>query len=242
MNKQVKWILAAAAFVVLMIAAGVLYRHLSTRVQPNSTQTIAAAEQSTEEAETELAVPVTDAGDELLSVPVQDNAPQAEKPSATKPEPTKPEPTKPEPTQPAPNADLAADFTVLDKDGKQTRLSDHFGKPLVVNFWASWCGPCCNELPVFDAAAKAHAGDIEFMMVNLTDGYSETIEGVDAFLTETGYTFPVYYDTEGSAAIAYSIRPIPMTVFIRADGTVLDTHIGSMDEATLQSYLDRLAE
>lgn len=228
MKKQVKWILAVAAFVVLLIAAGVLYRHLSQRVQPNTLQTTAAQE-TTAVQETELSVPQTQAQIEIPSATEQ-NTPDVQSPSAV----------PPAPTQPAPAADPAPDFTVLDKDGRQVKLSDHFGKPLVINFWASWCGPCCRELPVFDAAAKAHAGEIEFMMINLTDGYSETVDGVNQFIADNGYTFPVYFDTEDSAATAYGISPIPMTVFIRADGTVLDSHIGSMDAATLQSYLDQL--
>ncbi|MBQ7547083.1 MAG: redoxin domain-containing protein [Clostridia bacterium] len=231
MKKQVKWILAVAAFVVLLIAAGVLYRHLSQRVQPNTAQTTAsdAAEETAVAPQTDLSVPVTQAEAEAPSATEQ-NTPDVQSPSAV----------PPAPTQPAPEADLAADFTVLDRNGNQTKLSDHFGKPLVVNFWASWCGPCRNELPAFDAAAKAHAGDMEFMMVNLTDGYSETVDGVNQFIADNGFTFPVYYDTEESAANAYSVYSIPLTVFIRADGTVLDSHIGSMDETALQSYLDQL--
>ncbi len=134
----------------------------------------------------------------------------------------------------------AADFVVFDANNAEVRLSDRFGKPIVLNFWASWCGPCCSELPAFDAAAEQYADRVEFMMVNLTDGFSETVDSVQSFLEENGYTFPVYFDTNEDAANAYSIYSIPLSVFIRADGTVLDTHIGAMDEATLQSYLEQL--
>lgn len=136
--------------------------------------------------------------------------------------------------------DLAADFAVFDANNTQVRLSEHFGKPLVVNFWASWCGPCRSELPAFDAAAKNNAGSVEFMMVNLTDGFSETVESVQSFLEENGYTFPVYFDTNEDAAQTYSVYSIPLTVFIRADGTVMDSHVGSMDETMLQSYITQL--
>ena len=137
-------------------------------------------------------------------------------------------------------AERAADFSVLDQNGDETRLSDHFGKPLAVNFWASWCGPCCMELPAFDAAAKQYGGQIEFMMVNLTDGYSETVESVRSFLEENGYTFPVYFDVNEDAASAYGVYSIPLTGFIRADGTILTSHVGAMDDATLQGYLAQL--
>ena len=136
--------------------------------------------------------------------------------------------------------DLADDFAVLDQNGTQVRLSEHFGKPLVVNFWASWCGPCCYELPAFDAAAARYADSVDFMMVNLTDGRSETVDSVQAFIEENGYTFPVYFDTAEEAAQTYSVYSIPLTVFIRADGTVMDSHVGAMDETVLQGYLTQL--
>lgn len=233
MNKQIKWIAAAAAFVVLLIAAGVLYRHLSSRVEPEI-QTV-TEEQSSAAQGTKASVTATTDADDLF---------MPESTAAYAEETLDSVPTAPEPTEAVPESEQtqAADFTVLDASGNPTNLSAHFGKPLVVNFWATWCGPCRSELPAFDAAAKANAGKIEFMMVNLTDGVSETVESVRQFVADAGYTFPVYYDTEGSAAFAYSISPIPMTVFIRADGTVLDSHIGAMNAATLQNYLDRLAE
>ena len=139
-----------------------------------------------------------------------------------------------------PSGETAADFVVYDRDNNEVRLSEHFGKPLVVNFWASWCGPCCRELPAFDAAAKQYDEQIGFMMVNLTDGFSETVESVQGFLEENGYTFPVYFDTDEDAASAYSVYSIPLSVFIRADGTVMTSHVGAMDEETLQNYLTQL--
>jgi len=137
-------------------------------------------------------------------------------------------------------AEPAADFSVVDRDGNTVKLSEKFGKPIVLNFWASWCGPCKSELPAFDAAAKAHADDIEFLMVNLTDGYQETQADVDAFLAETGYTFPVYYDLTQQAAVAYGVYSIPLTVFIAADGTVVRQHTGVMSETQLSAGIDAL--
>jgi len=135
----------------------------------------------------------------------------------------------------------APDFTVYDADGNAAKLSDFFGKPLVVNFWASWCGPCKSEMPYFDKAA-AERDDVTILMVNLTDGQRDTVDSVTKFAEKEGYTFPLWFDTDMSAANAYYVYSIPMTIFIASDGTLADYHTGAMSEATLTAYLDLLVE
>lgn len=136
----------------------------------------------------------------------------------------------------------APDFTVLDRDGNQVHLSDYFGKPVVINFWATWCGPCKSELPAFDNVYQEYGDDIHFLMVNLTDGSRETIDGAEAYLSETGYTFPVYFDTEYIASYTYGAYSIPLSIFIDSDGNVIQSHVGAMDEDTLRAYIDLIAE
>ena len=132
----------------------------------------------------------------------------------------------------------AYDFTVLDRNGKEVKLSDFFGKPVVVNFWATWCGPCKSELPAFDSVYDELGDEVEFLMVNLTDGFRETEKSVKEFISDEGYKFPVYFDTQYSAAYAYGVSGIPMSVFINADGTVSDAHVGAMSEEALRNYID----
>ena len=117
-------------------------------------------------------------------------------------------------------ANTAPDFTVLDADGREVKLSDFFGTPIVLNFWASWCPPCKAELPDFEAACKAYEGRVVFLMVNMTDGQRETVAIAKEYLASEGYTFPVYFDTEYEAAYAYGVSSIPQTYFIAADGSV----------------------
>lgn len=134
----------------------------------------------------------------------------------------------------------ASDFTVLDTAKQQVNLSDFVGKPTVVNFWATWCGPCKSEMPAFDTLYKKYGDRVHFLMVNLTDGAQETIAGADAFIAESGYSFPVYYDTKLDAANTYGVYSIPMTLFINKEGEILGQHTGAMNEATLENYIENL--
>ncbi len=135
------------------------------------------------------------------------------------------------------DAETTADFAVFDTDMQEVRLSDFFGRPIVVNFWATWCPPCRSELPAFDAMYEKYGGDVVFLMVDLTDGVYDTADGVNSFIAECGYAFPVYYDIGSSAAVAYDITSIPQTLFITADGSLYYTKIGAMNEETLETYI-----
>ena len=130
-------------------------------------------------------------------------------------------------------AATAADFKAVDTGGNDVKLSDYFGKPCVVNFWATWCGYCVREMPAFESAYKKYGNDINILMVNLTDGDRETLKGANDFLEENAFTFPVLFDTYGEALSAYEAYTIPVTVFIRADGTVFEKNIGALGENEL---------
>jgi len=124
----------------------------------------------------------------------------------------------------------APNFTVYDATGKPVQLHDFVGKPIVLNFWASWCGPCRSEMPEFQAVSDELAGQVTFLMINAG---GESAEDVKAFLDQTGYTFPVYYDTANSAAIAYGVTAFPTTYFLNAKGDVVTYAVGAINKATL---------
>lgn len=126
----------------------------------------------------------------------------------------------------------APDFTVYDAAGNPVSLSDYFGKPIVLNFWASWCGPCKSEMPMFQEMYETYGEDITFLMVNLTDGGQETVESASAYIGEQGYSFPVYFDTEQDASYAYYVSSIPVTYFIDAEGNLAAYGMGAMDETS----------
>jgi len=137
-------------------------------------------------------------------------------------------------------ASAAPDFTVYDLDGNVHKLSDFKGKPVILNFWDSWCGPCKMEMPDLEKAYQEYGDQIQFMLVDLTDGSQETVEKASAFIKEQGYTFPVFYDTAMEGAYTYGVSGIPVTYFISAEGVFVAYYQGAMTEEILQQGIDML--
>lgn len=127
----------------------------------------------------------------------------------------------------------APDFSVTDKDGNTVSLSDFFGKPIVVNFWATWCSPCKMEMPHFEDAYFAYGEDIHFLMVNVGDSRDDAYK----FGEKNNYTFPIYHDSSYSASMAYSVSSIPATLFINKDGELVHTQIGTMNKMMLETHI-----
>ena len=127
---------------------------------------------------------------------------------------------------------LAPDFTVFDKNGDAVKLSSMRGKPVVINFWASWCPPCKAEMPDFEEMYKKYGSDVHFMIINVTDGHQETEASARAHLDASGYTFPVYFDTSLHASNVYQVATLPMTFFIDAEGKLV-TYAQGMISASL---------
>lgn len=136
----------------------------------------------------------------------------------------------------------AIDFDVVDEKDKGVKLSDKEGKPVVVNFWASWCGPCKSEMPDFDKMYEKYGKEVEFMMVNMTDGSQETKSVASSFIESQGYKFPVYYDVEMSAAKAYNVTAIPATYFVDKDGYIISSAKGAINEITLEEGIKNILD
>ena len=122
----------------------------------------------------------------------------------------------------------------------EVHLSDFTGKPIVLNFWASWCGPCKMEMPDFDDAYAELGEDVHFLMVNMTSG-RETLESATSFIEEQGYSFPVCYDTDADAAMTYGVYSLPTTLFIDAEGYGIAQATGAINAETLQRGIDMIS-
>ena len=132
---------------------------------------------------------------------------------------------------------LAPDFTVYGTDGAEYKLSDFQGKPVVLNFWASWCPPCREEMPHFNEVYKEYKNEVAFLMVDLVDGQRETEESGQAFVKKEGYDFPIYLDKNTQAASIYGITTIPTTLFIDAEGYIFIGYRGPLNKTTLEKEI-----
>jgi thiol-disulfide isomerase/thioredoxin len=136
----------------------------------------------------------------------------------------------------------APDFMVYDADGNEVNLSDFFGRPIVLNFWASWCPPCKGELPDFNNAYINEKDKAVFFMVDLVDGQRETQQSGQSYIANQGYELEVYFDTEQQAAVTYGISSIPTTILIDSDSNIVKTYIGAIDEDTLKEAIALIAK
>ena len=160
---------------------------------------------------------------------------------ATQPAATEAAASEPAPEETTEPADYSApDFTMYDLQGNPIKLSDFEGKPVILNFWASWCGPCKSEMPDIEAAYQKYGEEIHFLIVNLTDGSSETVDSAHSYIESQGYTFPVYYDTAMEGAIAYGVSGVPITFFIDAGGDLIAYYQGAMSADILLQGIDMI--
>jgi thiol-disulfide isomerase/thioredoxin len=135
----------------------------------------------------------------------------------------------------------APDFTVIDANGNNVKFSDLLGKPIIINFWASWCPPCKAEMPDYEEAYQNYSNKgIVFMMINMTDGQRETVDIAKKFLKENNYKFDVYFDVNSDAANIYGISSIPDSIFIDKTGNIINAYVGAVDKATIQKNIDLL--
>ena len=207
----------------------------ATQTQPGTTQNMQqpTTTQQTQPTQTQPA-PTTQP---QQTEPAPTTQPPATEPPATEPPATEPPATEPPATEP-PVYELAANFTVYDAEGNEVELSDFIGKPIILNFWASWCPPCLAELVYFERKYQEYGDQVQFLMVNLTS--NDTREEADDLITRRGYTFPVFYDNQSSAVRAYKISSIPVTYVINEEGYIIASAVGSIKSADLQAFIDKL--
>ena len=124
---------------------------------------------------------------------------------------------------PAPN------FRLTTFDGEQFMLNEQLGTPIVLNFWATWCGPCRNELPTLQLASERFQGRVQ--IVGIDQG--ERSEDVARFVEEFGLTFTIPMDPTLEVGSLYAVRAMPTTFFIDRNGIIRYLWIGEMNSVTL---------
>lgn len=123
----------------------------------------------------------------------------------------------------------APDFTAELIDGSSLALSDLKGKPVIINFWATWCGPCVREMPAFERLKEDFGDEIGIIAVNCGDD-ADTVKD---FVDENGYTFPVALDENYEVAMLYPSNSIPYTVVLDANGKITHVSTGAYDADTM---------
>lgn len=134
----------------------------------------------------------------------------------------------------------APDVSVLDGSDASFKLSEIAqGKPLVVNFWATWCPYCIDEMADYQALYEKYGDRVAFVMLNAADSASEPA-AARAYVQENGFTFPVYFDAAHEGVTSYRVNGLPTTVIIAADGSLVQNAPGRIDAAKLDAQLASL--
>ena len=138
-----------------------------------------------------------------------------------------------------PRPKFADDFTIATAAGASFRLSAHRGRPVFMNFWATWCPPCLEEMPAMERLWRGHK-DAGFVMVAVTVDANPKL--VTPFIERHGFTFTVGLDTKMEVANAYGVRALPSSFVIDRDGRLAAVAVGprAWDNAAAQSLIERL--
>lgn len=133
--------------------------------------------------------------------------------------------------------EMAPDFEAIGLDGKSLSMADLKGRPLVINFWATWCAPCRQEMPEFEAVLAQHKdSDLAFYALNV----GESQVTVQSFLDQIGAHLPVVIDTDDNAQNAFKILPLPATFFIDRSGKVSAIYETQMTGLQIESEITRI--
>lgn len=135
---------------------------------------------------------------------------------------------------------MAPDFTLTNEAGEEVNLNQLKGKPVFINFWASWCPPCKQEMPYIQEAYEKYSDQVVFLGVNIT--ISDIKEDAIAFMKSNQYEMPILFDYKGDVTDLYRSNTIPTSYFINKDGMIKAKHIGAMTFDQIESYLDKAME
>ena len=131
---------------------------------------------------------------------------------------------------------LLKSFSLQDLEGDTFTLEDHYGTPMVINFWATWCKPCENEMPLLNKIATEYSEEILVVGVDV----EEDLATITNFVTSHQIEFTILTDTNGTIADQYLVNGFPTTFFVDKSGVLQAIRIGELDEAMLWDYLEKV--
>jgi len=135
---------------------------------------------------------------------------------------------------------LAPDFALPDAQGQTVRLSDLRGRPVLVNLWASWCGPCQAEMPEMQEVYEAYQ-DQGFTILAVNTTFQDEPRAAQEFAGSLGLTFPILFDLDGSVSGLYQVRAMPTSFFVDQEGVIRRAVFGGpMPEALLRAEVEKL--
>lgn len=134
---------------------------------------------------------------------------------------------------------VAQDFTLSNLNGEPVSLSDARGKITIVNFWATWCPPCREEMPHMQSFYEKHSENIEMLAVNVTN-MDDGIPVIERFVQEHELTFPVLLDESGDVGMTYEVMTLPTSYILDAEGRVFQKIVGAMDEQMMNELVEAL--
>ena len=138
------------------------------------------------------------------------------------------------------NKNQAKNFTIYDEQVNALHLSDFEGKGIDITVWTTWCGYCKEEMPYFDKLYQENKDNVHFLMVNVLDGGTESVENGIAYRNGQGYNFPIYFDKEFNLIYSYQLTGYPNTIFIDKDGNLEDIYYGWITEEQLKEGIEKI--
>lgn len=134
---------------------------------------------------------------------------------------------------------VAQDFTLPTLNGEPVSLSDARGKITIVNFWATWCPPCREEMPHMQSFYEKHHEDVEILAVNVTN-MDDGRPIIERFVQEHELTFPILLDESGEVGLMYEVMTLPTSYILDTEGRVFQKIVGAMDEQVMNELVEAL--
>lgn len=134
---------------------------------------------------------------------------------------------------------IAPDFELVTTTGEKVKLSDFRGKKVLLNFWASWCGPCRAEMPDMEKLNKEGRDDLVILAVNATQT-EKSKEDPKSFIKELGLTFPIAFDEKGEVVKMYQVIALPTSYFIDSKGKINEKYTGTLSHEQMVNGISKL--